>query len=181
VPQIPNGTYRARAKEWVLAEIGANSTTAVSIKFHFEDPELGSIVWDGWLTEKTFDRTIESLRYCGWEGNDLSELHGLDANDVDLVIEQEEYEGRTYPKVKWVNRAGGLAHKTPLTGDKAKFFAAQMKDRIKALDASKAAAPGPRSAPKNQSARRSAAPPASQAGPVDDREPPPLSDDDIPW
>jgi hypothetical protein len=172
VSEIQNGTYRARAKEWVLAEIGANSTTAVSIQFAFADPALGSIVWDGWLTEKTFDRTIESLRHCGWEGSDLSELQGLDANEVDLVIEQEEYEGRVYPKVKWVNRAGGLAHKTPLSGDKAKFFALQMKEKIKAFDASKGALP-PRTAPKSQSARRSA-----PAGPP---EPPPLSDDDIPW
>lgn len=170
--QIPNGTYRAKALEWVLAEIGEKNTPAVSIEFGFLDPELGKITWDGWLTEKAADRTIESLRYCGWQGEDLSDLHGLDANEVDLVIEAEEYEGRTYPKVKWVNRAGGLSHKTPLTGDKARFFAQMMKDRIRALDASKGA---PRSAAKPQASQSRRGP---SSGPP---EPPPLSDEDIPF
>lgn len=163
---IPNGTYRARAKEWILTEIGEKNTPAVSIEFGFSDPSLGNatIAWDGWLTEKAADRTIESLRYCGWEGLDLTELQGLDRNEVDLVIEAEEYEGRTYPKVKWVNRAGGLSHKVPLTGDRARFFAEQMKLRIRAFDA--------------QAGKRTRSAPSQQSGPP---EPPPLSDDDLPF
>jgi hypothetical protein len=172
VSEILNGKYRARAKEWVLAEIGANSTPAVSVEFVFSDPALGKITWDGWLSDAAADRTLESLRYCGWEGDDLTELRGLDANEVELVIEQEDYQGRSYPKVKWVNRGGGLAHKTPLTGDKARFFAQQMKDRIRALDASKGA---PRSAAKPGASQSRRGP---SSGPP---EPPPFSDDDIPF
>ena len=173
---VPKGKYRARAREWVLTEIGEKGTPAVAVEFVFSDESLGSIRWDGWLSDAAFDRTIESLRHCGWTGDDLSDLDGLDANEVELVVEDDDYNGKTYSKVKWVNRAGSLAHKSPLTGDKAKFFAKQMQARIRALDASKPA-PGPRTAPKAQSARRSSAP----SGPVDEREPPPLSDDDITW
>jgi hypothetical protein len=175
---VPVGTYRAKALQWVLTEIGEKKTPAVAIEFAFVDPELGKITWDGWLSEKALERTVESLRHCGWEGSDVSELHGLDANEVELVIEHEEYEGNTYAKVRWVNRGGGLSHKTPLSGHAAKFFASQLKDKIKALDASKGAT-APRTAPKSQSARRSA--PTSSADPAGPPEPPPLSDDDIPW
>ena len=161
---IPNGKYRAKAKEWLLTEIGANATPAVSVDFVFSDPELGKIIWDGWLTDAAADRTLEALRYCGWEGTDINDLQGLDANEVELVIEQEDYNGRSYPKVKWVNRAGGLAHKTPLVGDKARAFAQTMKDRIRALDAAK----GTRPAAKSQSRSGPAGPDA-----------PPLTDDDL--
>jgi hypothetical protein len=40
-------------------------------------------------------------------------LHGLDSNDVDIVVEIEEYqndtgETKSSPRVQWVNRAGGF-------------------------------------------------------------------------
>ena len=42
------------------------------------DPDVGnSITYFGFFTDKTMKRTIESLRYIGWEGDDLAELPTL--------------------------------------------------------------------------------------------------------
>jgi hypothetical protein len=162
--------YAAKARTWGLGETDTGKEqVAIEFEILTAEAEFNHITWFGYFTEKTFDRTIESLRICGWEGNDLSDLQGLDKNEVELVIEDEEYKGNLIAKVKWVNRPGGLALKAPLTGDKAKSFAAAMRDRIKALDAAggfKAKAPRPSGPP----------PPVGSNG-----GPPPLTDDDIPF
>ncbi|HVO30759.1 MAG TPA: hypothetical protein VMV18_08485 [bacterium] len=141
---MENGTYKAKASTWALAE-SSKGTPEVAVEFVLTHPDMQgrSITWHGYLSEKTFNRTVESLRYCGWKGDDLSDLSGLDANEVSLVVENEEYEGETHPRVKWVNRAGGLAVKAPMSGDKAKAFAASMRERVRAFDAAKGNKPAP--------------------------------------
>lgn len=74
--------------------------------------------------------TIEALRACGWSGDDLADLHGLDANEVELVIDHETYQGETHPKVKFVNRPSGLGLKAPMTLEQARAFAARMKGDV---------------------------------------------------
>lgn len=164
--------YAARAKEWALGETAKGGEEVV---VHFEiltpDAEMSAINWYGYFTDKTWERTIESLRICGWTGADLQSLDGLNANEVELVIEDEEYEGKMRARVRWVNRPGGLSLKAPLSGDRAKSFAASMRDRIKALDATSPQRPAPRTQP-------AMAPPPhiGQNGGA-----PPLTDDDIPF
>ena len=84
--------YRGKAKEWTLSE---SSTGKVMIVVLFDILTEGasekSLTWRGFFTEATTDRTIESLRAMGFEGDDLSQLVGLDKNEVDLVVEDEEY------------------------------------------------------------------------------------------
>lgn len=113
------GTVRARACEVRLGESKSKGTPFVGVMFAVvEGPFTGQRVkWEGWLTERTAERTIESLQHCGWDGDDISVfatgLNGLDRNDVDLVIAMEPYNGddpskagNMYPKVQWVNRVG---------------------------------------------------------------------------
>lgn len=141
--ELNDGKYRAKATAWTLAESG-QGTPEVAVAFQFSDPDLGnkSITWHGYLSDKTYQRTVESLRICGWTGDDLSDLAGLDANEVELVVENEEYEGEVNPKVRWVNRiGGGLAVKAPMTPEKAKTFAASMRTKIRAFDAAAKAKP----------------------------------------
>lgn len=160
--------YLARAKDWALSET-KNGTEQIAVYFEISTPEadIPAITWFGFFTDKTWERTIESMRICGWTGSDLTKIEGLDANEVELVIEDEEHEGRVRPKVRWVNKPGGIAIKAPLSGDKAKAFAAVMAQKIKALDAS---APKPAGKP----APKKPAPHIGTAG-----GPPPLTDDDL--
>ena len=156
---IQAGNYRARATKALLAQIGANKTPALQVVFQIidEGPAQGETIrWDGWLTDKAADRTIEALGHCGWTGDDVSvfakdgaPLQGMDLNDVELVIEMESYEkdGETKhaAKVQWVNRIGGgrgLNVENAMPVAEAAAFAAKMKGLVL-----KARAKAPASAP----------------------------------
>lgn len=158
--------YRARAAQWALGESKSGKEQVV-VYFNVltEGAAEPAITWYGYFTEATADRTLESLRNCGWAGDDLTDLTGLDANEVDLVVEDEEYEGKVNAKVRWVNKPGAFALKAPLAADKAKAFAASMRDRIRALDAS-------------NGVRKTTAPTVKPKGPP---EPPALTDADLPF
>lgn len=169
---------RSKATEWALGE-SDNGKEYVGVSFKIKDPldnQEKFVGWKGFFTDLTAERTIESLRHLGFEGDDVSNLVGLDKNEVELVIEDEEYvdqqtgETKTATKVSWVNKPRGPMVKNKLEGDKAKSFAAQLKEKFRAVDA----ANGKRVAkPANGAA------PAA-AGPKGD-EPPPLNDADIPF
>jgi len=138
------GTYKARATKALLAQVGANKTPAIQIVFQIQEGEKQgeTIRWDGWLTTNA-DRTLESLDYCGWTGDDISvfakedaPLCGLDLNDVEIVVIMEPYggtdetkKGKMYPKVDWVNRFGGrgLNVENAMPEAEAVAFAAKMK------------------------------------------------------
>lgn len=127
------GTYNARG---VSAQLGTTNDgkEQVAVDLVFTDGEFAGrhITWFGYFSEKTIDRTFESLRYLGWEGDDLADLRGVDRNDVSIVLEEEVYEGKSRIKVRWINRGGGLALKQPMTADQARVFAARMKARAAA-------------------------------------------------
>lgn len=135
---IDEQTVRARAVEGALGT-ASNGTEQVGVQFVLlEGPDEGkNITWYGFFTEKTVDRTIESLRLCGWQGDDLSDLTGIDANDVYLVIAHEENQkGETIARVQWVNgQPQGLAMKDRMDEGTAKAFAERMKGHVLAAKA----------------------------------------------
>lgn len=151
------GTYTARA---VSAALGLTDSGKEQIAIDFVVLDEGfagqHITYYGYFTEKTEDRTLESLRYCGWRGDDLTDLSGIDANEVRIECENDTYEGKTRLKVAWVNGMGGLALKTPMTPDQTRAFAARMK--------AKAAA----------SRMKVGAPPRNDAPPPTDADAPPF-------
>lgn len=160
---------RSKAQEWMLGETdNGKPFLAVSFKVKDTDGEEKFVSWRGFFTDATTERTIESMRAMGFEGDDLEKLEGLDKNEVDLVVEDEEYEGKTFARVQWVNKPRGPMVKTVLEGDKAKAFAASMKSAFRAHDA----AGGKRVTSKPEA-----------AAPQGDRrpEPPPLTDADLPF
>ncbi len=131
------GVFRARGVSGGLGlTAGQKEQVVVDFVLLNDDNTEGThIAWYGYFTEKTMDRTIESLRICGWTGDDLTNLAGIDANEVELVIGQEPYDGKMYTKVRWVNRpGGGVSIKAPLPPDAAKSFAARMRGQILAHD-----------------------------------------------
>jgi hypothetical protein len=150
-----NGKYRARAVESGLGK-ASTGTEQVAVKFQLLDENL-SIVWYGYFSDKTYERTVESLRSCGWKGSDPTELDnfatsGLGAEEVELVIEQEtsidQSGGQgTRARVRWVNKpgAGGIGLKAKMEPDEAKSFAARMKAKILAMEQGKPKASPPRS------------------------------------
>lgn len=166
------GRYRARAQFGTLTT-ASTGTEQVVIDFVITEdgPGHGSrLPWYGFFTEKTFARTIESLRHLGWEGDDLNDLTGIDANEVELDIGIEEYTNKNgevgmRSRVNWVNRAGGPVLKGAMDAGQAADFARRMRGRVLALRSGTptASKPQPRPAPKQAPA------------------PAPAYDDDIPF
>ena len=129
------GRYKARAFD---AELTQTRTGKEQIAVHFrisEGAHQGEMIaWYGYTnTPASAKRTFEALRACGWAGQDLSNLEGLDSQEVELVLAQEEYEGRRRIQVRWVNslaRRGGR----PMTEAEKKAFAARMKGLLLTLN-----------------------------------------------
>lgn len=67
---------------------------------------------DLWLTDKSAQNTVKTLRDIGWQGMDFATLN--DGNDlegvaVEISTELETYEGNDYEKVRFVNKPGHFA------------------------------------------------------------------------
>lgn len=160
---MENGIYRGRA---VSAMLGETATGKEQVAIQFEFLEMNEqLTYYGYFTDAAREHAFKALRAAGWTGDDLSDLSGVggpDAPEVSLVVENEEYQGHVYPKIRWVNvPGGGPAVKNPLSADKAKAFAARMKGAVLAFD---------------KSAGTPKAKPVSRTGPLSP-EPPPNMDE----
>lgn len=123
--------------------VSSNGNYEIGITCEVVDGEHAGqeITWIGFFSEKTQERTIESLQHFGWKGDNLEELADLDAegcarmfpDHVELACDVEVYEGEQQLKVKWVNKpgAGRFAFKDKLEGGQLKSFAAQMRGAIR--------------------------------------------------
>lgn len=136
-----------------------NGTTGLEVAFKFTEtvdgkPSDQRLSWVGWLSSGAIENTMKTLvEVLEFNGND--EVHSTSdvearpalagvlkdpkalnfGADVVIVIEFEEYEGKSRPKIKWVNKAGGSAFAglTPETvkaelgaiGFKAQYLAAK--------------------------------------------------------
>lgn len=143
------GTWPARATSWDLG-MSDNGKEQIEIVFQIlEGPFQGkSIHAFLYFTEGALDRTLESMRHCGWASDSLAEIDDLGNNEVEIVIEEEEYQGKWRDKVKWVNRRGRLLMKNPMSQSQKAAFAARLrgktvasKQKYGAQPASTAAAP----------------------------------------
>jgi len=140
---IPEGHHRARAVDGALGYTQAGNEQ-LAVSFQLLDGELQGqrITWYGYFTEKTTERTFESLEHCGWQGDDLSDLTGIDRNEVVLVIEHETGDdGVERARVRWVNAAAGIAMKDRMEPGDAKAFAQRMRGQLVARRAAKGQAP----------------------------------------
>lgn len=69
----------------------------------------------GWLSHAALPRTVKTLvEVFGWDRNldalgKLLDSGPFVGKECEITVEDEEYNGKTYPKIKWLNRAGGGA------------------------------------------------------------------------
>jgi hypothetical protein len=147
---IEAGRYKARGVEGALGMTGTGKEQIAVLLEIVEGPHAGEqITWYGYFTEKNVERTMESLRLLGWSTDDLSDLSGLDANEVSIVIElDDDQDGQPRARVKWINGPGGLAMKEPMNEGAARAFAQRMKGFAVASRSGRKPAPArPRNAP----------------------------------
>jgi hypothetical protein len=181
-------TYRAKGCDWQLNTAGTGNER-ISVLFEItQGPCEGQKRrWDGYFTEKAVERTFDSLRHCGWTGDNLGTLDGLDANEVEIVCSIEEYadretgEARVREKVEWVNRPARINTRNQLSGGELEAFAARMRGPAVAHKQKYGATPNAPT-PRPTSGPTRARTPEPRRPPTDDMDPePPHTDDDIPF
>ena len=178
---IEPGTYAARA---ISAAWGKSSKGNVELITEFEvEGGNGRITHRFYFTDGAAARSLESLRYMGLQGEDLSTigtgedgalLGGIGDNVVEIVVEHEDYTNdaghtTTRARVKWVNRLSA-AVKNPLSAEDLKAFSAAMRGKIREVDKKlgTGAAPAPAPAQPHRQAQRppQARPPQQQSRPA---------------
>lgn len=111
---------RASASPIIFGETVKDGETRYQVAVEFqvetteEHPELAefvgeTITWVGHFTDKTAERSLESLQIAGWNGEDVSELNGQSGatalpDVVSLACDVDTYDGQQRLKVEWVNR-----------------------------------------------------------------------------
>lgn len=158
----------------------------IALGFEIVDParpdEQGQhITYFGTFGPNSIDFTVDAIRACGWNGDDLAEVPGMAedgqlANEVSLKIEHDTYQGKTSAKVKFVNRLGGGAKiklERAMDQTEAQRFAASMKSRVAAAGRDRSNPPAAGSGQRQPAQRR------QSTGRSDG--PPPPGDDDIPF
>ena len=137
-------TYKARGIDGYVDKAGTGTEyVAIKLRVTNGDETDSEITWFGYFTDKTIDRTIESLRILGWRGDDLSDLAGITENEVEIVVRNEEYEGQTRARVAFINRiGGGVRLEKRMSAEDTRRFAARMKAKVAAVTAGMDQQPG---------------------------------------
>lgn len=171
---IAEGKYKVRAIEGALTQAKTGTEMVQVIVELLDGDNVGQTMrWDGFLTEKTAQRTLESLRHMGWRGDMLDDLTGITENEVFAVVEHETNdEGKTYARVKWINgRGAGIRDEARMAPAAAKSLAQRFAAMARGTRSGGGAAQAPSSAPRNGR-------PPAQRPPAPEGN---FGDDDIPF
>lgn len=150
---IPKGFYRAKAVKGEFGVTATKGTDYVRVGFVVTDGEFKGqqLSWDGYFTDGTTKRTLDSLRYCGctFPGNDITNLEGLELAEVSIEVEIESFEKegetKSYARVAWVNSlVRGISPELQMDAGKKASFAQRMMGQVAFAKQSK---PGVASAP----------------------------------
>jgi hypothetical protein len=112
--------YKAICTGNALAESKEKKTPSVRLslqtQFDYNDPEVPCVKTfqtDLWLSDSAFERTLDTLtNVFGWDGENVYELN-VDTSmfasiECDITTVEEEYNGRVYEKVKFVNKVNAV-------------------------------------------------------------------------
>ena len=159
------GRYTATVETAELGQSEAKGTPYLSLLCKTaEGDELTAYLY---LSDAAFERTTKTLREVfGFDNNFETVVAQVTGKECSIVVEAEEYEGKTRMRVKWINAVGGSSGK-PL--ENAGSLLAQLSAKAKRIPAAaptaaRTAAPASRPVP---SARPAPAKPAA----IDDEVP----------
>lgn len=130
---IAEGKHEALAIQWSqVTEHEKTGNEEIRVMFEVCGGESNGerATWRGYFTEKTAERTLESLRYMGWDGDDVTNIQGLDNNKVQIVVEHELWDGKVQVKIQWVNRLFAVHQGTPMGQSKKAEFSKRMKELV---------------------------------------------------
>lgn len=148
-----------------------------------------NVIWFGYMTEGSYERTMKSWRYCGWKGADINNPGPMN-QEVEIEVEHNEWNGKVSARVAWVNPPGGgaIQLKNPVVGQERAKVAARIRGAAnrfpevagRAVDVN-AIVPGEgddqADEPEEFEDRQARRGDQRQAGWTDDRQTPPPTDD----
>jgi hypothetical protein len=122
------GRYTMRAIGGALGH-AKTGTPQIGIELAVTEGDyVGQRIWYyGYFSDAAKEYTFRALRTLGWEGDDLTDLRGIEKNDVTVIVAAEEYNGNSSLKVKGIYPLGGSGVANPMDDAEAKKFAALMK------------------------------------------------------
>lgn len=136
---IQPGNYIAKAINGQLCE----GKTALYVSVQLGTKNGQSVYWSGSLSDKPWDNakdpsvscpadtTIRDLIKMGWDGQDYVGFMGLGSTEVEIRVTHEPgNDGKTYPRVKYVNRPGERGNAKPVAPDRARALQASMRGRV---------------------------------------------------
>lgn len=130
---IPAGRYLARAVDSVLGKTSKGSEQ-LAITFQIVAPESyegRQLVYYGYFTDKTVDKTLEALENTGWDGESIVHPIGVGSIDSSIVVEHEaDDKGQMRARIRWVNRPGGAAVKEKLDVSDAMALEQRLKGKM---------------------------------------------------
>ena len=139
---IQPGYYKARAIAG-SAQYGTTNNGNDQIILDVDVPDLGrSLQVFLTFTDASATYSIEKLRRCGWVGDDVRDLSGIDANEIEVSVSFETYQGKERMKVDIANGGGKFTLEKPMDSSSKDRFAARMKSLAKATAAAPGAKPG---------------------------------------
>ena len=87
---------------------------------------------DLYLTPNAMKWSLKALRAAGFKGDDVTKCGQIVGNEARIVVGEEEYNGETSLKLKFINKIGGGK---PMTGASKLTFAETLKAQIMAAEA----------------------------------------------
>lgn len=129
--QIAAGYYKGRAvagsEQYAT---GKNGTEQVAIDVGI--PSLNRTYTTFlYFSDAAAPFAIERLRACGWKGDDIANLSGIDANEIDVQIKYEAYQGQDRMKVEIATGGGRVKLENQMDERAKRAFAARMKAMLK--------------------------------------------------
>jgi hypothetical protein len=134
---IPAGIYRGKAikgSEQYGNTSNGNEQIAIDLLI-WNDASEGETRVTTFLffTEKSAEFSIERLRALGWVGDDLTNLEGIDRNEVDVEVRHEMWEGKQRIKVNIMGSGGRVTLQNQMADSAKKKFAARYKNMAKTI------------------------------------------------
>ncbi len=131
---IAAGRFRARPTDgdWGFSNNG-NEFVQVTFKILEGADEGKHVSWWGYFTkEGNSAKSVEALRYCGctFPDDDITNLEGLGSEEVSIVIEHEEWDGKVRARVKWVNSLTGPTVTNQFSDNDRQSFKQRMKGLV---------------------------------------------------
>lgn len=108
---IDEGTYIAQPRDWKFCESkGGTEQFAVSLEI-VEGPKKGTrMTWAGSFASAASEELVyKAMRSMGFSGQmtDAGEVTLDKEKSVSIVVEHEDYEGKTRARVRYINDLGG--------------------------------------------------------------------------